>query len=189
MTATTPLWFTALVAFIAPAIAIVGVYFGQRMARTTAELQVKAQERRDQLAWAREDQHRFTEDRRDLYADFLATAEALIDNLEDHGPLFSREHRIVISGLSSSGGRTKMVHPFEWHPLNVLSGKIDLVSPRTISVPASQLSTAIFADANAMPAHENTDVIDIDIAALNEMLNNLRIFMREDLAPPTSEAQ
>jgi len=48
-----PLWFTALVAFVASGLAIGGMILGQRMARTTAAQQISAQDRRDEVVRAR----------------------------------------------------------------------------------------------------------------------------------------
>lgn len=51
--AVAPLWFTALVAFVASGLAIGGMILGQRMARTTAAQQISAQDRRDEVVRAR----------------------------------------------------------------------------------------------------------------------------------------
>jgi hypothetical protein len=70
----------ALIAFVSD---LGGVVLGQRMARTTARQQIAAQERRDLELWAREDQHRFTEQRRVAYADMLAAGYRYRDLAHD----------------------------------------------------------------------------------------------------------
>lgn len=69
-----PLWFTALVALIAPVAALGGVVVGQRMQRETTERQLAEQRRRDVELWAREDKHRFSSAKRVLYAELLTSA-------------------------------------------------------------------------------------------------------------------
>jgi hypothetical protein len=69
-----PQLLTALIAFVAPLAALAGVFVGQRMQRQTTREQLAEQRRRDELTWNRENRHRFTSEKRVLYADFLAAA-------------------------------------------------------------------------------------------------------------------
>ena len=119
-----------------------------------------------------------------MYAGFLAIADELIDDLEDHGAVAARE--LKIRREKGMGLGAYVVHPFDWHGLNVLTGKIDLVAPRHVATATSAMSVAIFDTASTEPAHENTDEIDIDV--LDVQLKNLREIMRRDHAPRETEA-
>jgi len=66
-----PIWVTVALAFLAPVAALVGVVVGAVMQRRTTRLQLEATEKRDRELWAREDRHRFTEKKRELYAEYL----------------------------------------------------------------------------------------------------------------------
>ncbi|GAA3230797.1 hypothetical protein GCM10017691_24090 [Pseudonocardia petroleophila] len=64
---------------LTPSAALGGVFLGQWMQRRTTREQLAAQDRRDELARAHEDRHRFTEERRAIYANFLAATTSFDD--------------------------------------------------------------------------------------------------------------
>ena len=76
-----PIWVTVALAFAAPVFALIGVVVGAVMNRRTTRLQLEAGRQRDRELWAREDRHRFAEQKRVLYAEYLTVTELVVDAL------------------------------------------------------------------------------------------------------------
>jgi hypothetical protein len=87
-----PQLLTVLVAFIAPTAALSGVFLGQWMQRRTTREQLAEQRRRDREAHKREDQHRFTEQRRVAYAELLALVQRANSQMYKHAANLEDDH-------------------------------------------------------------------------------------------------
>lgn len=189
-----PQLLTVLLALIAPASAIVaglgGVVLGQRMARTTAAQQIEAQDRRDELARAREDQFRHVEPKRDLYAELLAVAvrfglsmEAMREVVSAPvGPSSIAEIQAVLIGR---GTELPSDVVRDW---SLAASKVSLVAPANVRSRAFMLGTTMQVNALLLDLDEHPPEQE-RIAQHEKTTEKLRDQMRADLgAEPGADA-
>jgi hypothetical protein len=187
-----PLWFTALIAFVAPAAALGGVVLGQRMQRSTAREQLAEQRRVHELTWSREDRHRFSSEKRAIYAEFLSAVQQnavlaeswlhstrieINSRLSEHPTADKAEvHRAIVKENGYRGKRDELDRKFRTQ-----LAELELVAPESLREAAVQIVHVTILALNSIVLSWNNDkAFERIIEAVNAR-GPLLVEMRRDL--------
>jgi hypothetical protein len=136
-----PLWFTALIAFVAPVFALLGVLVGAFMQRRTTREQLAEQRRRDRELWAREDRHRFTSEKRVIYAEFLSALERASETASSWNEMWrelaqANPERDILEAIGQmiETGPYRSKYEEIRRELGDLLGQIDLISSGVVRI-------------------------------------------------------
>lgn len=141
----------ALIALVA---GLIGVVVGGRMARKTTREQLAAQERQAELTRAREDRHRFTAEKRVIYAEFLVATDKFrdlvadtdnqirqeLDSLEEAYPAVAL--RDLHRNLSQERGYRELMSA-KVDEITYLLSQLELIAPKKLHREADKLRFAV----------------------------------------------
>jgi hypothetical protein len=187
-----PLWFTAVIAFVAPLIGYAGVLLGQWMQRRTAREQLAEQQRRDRELWDREDKHRFTEQKRLLYAEYLAAASQFGQFIRK----MASEVHLHAEAIGNAGfldddeARRQFIIDQRWpeelerhsgNLVNLLS-QLDLVAPQSVRTAMDDMQVQLTMAPQFVGTQWNPIACDDHLREAEVRRRNLTEVMRADIS-------
>ena len=176
-----PVWVTVALAFLAPVAALVGVVVGAVMQRRTTRLQLEAARVRDRELWAREDRHRFTEQKRVLYAEFVSVcvrvserATSITSETFRNESKRSQEPRELLDGEGNAWFEDTLVEAER------LLASVNLVAAKDVFVAAEKLRSPLHHVWWSLRAGRLSDV-EIHLDRIGTAFDDLTLQMRHDL--------